>query len=265
MNCLICSSPIPALSGTKLKNGKLCKSCASKLPSLMLKGSPYLQEGTLRHAMTCTAENMERFSVTASFGELAIDEVHGLFAICKQLDSNGKPKSGNNVFSMYNLSEVGLTCTSPRVDHNNVLVDAEFTCQLEDPYLSIKTIVKKDVRCKSKRVDSQHVSWEEPNDLEMFKTLFNQMLSGAWVKVNDMLCGKTVYEFELEKARAIFMLPENFTSADLKKARRLMMKVYHPDRAGDDVTREAQIINDAHDLLKSHLERTGQDVDKNAL
>jgi curved DNA-binding protein CbpA len=87
------------------------------------------------------------------------------------------------------------------------------------------------------------------------------MLTGAWEKVNQMLCGKTVYEFELEKARAIFMLPKDYTSEDLKKARRLMMKVYHPDKAGVDVTREAQIINDAHDLLKADLERRGQDID----
>jgi hypothetical protein len=140
-------------------------------------------------------------------------------------------------------------------------VDAEFTCRLEDPYISIKKIVKKGLRCHTKRVDNTHVSWEEPNDLVMFKSLFNQMLTGAWEKVNQMLCGKTVYEFELEKARAIFMLPKDYTSEDLKKARRLMMKVYHPDKAGVDVTREAQIINDAHDLLKADLERRGQDID----
>lgn len=261
MDCLICSSPIPALSGAKLKNGKLCKSCASKLPSLMLEGAPYLQEGSLNHAIRYVAENMEKFSATASFGELHIDEIHGLFAISNSgLTPDDKPKSGNNVFSIYNLSEVGITCTSPRADHNNVLVDVEFTCRLEDPYISIKKTIKKGIRCHTKRVDSQHVSWDEPNDLAMFKTLFNQMLSCAWEKVNQTLCGKTVYEFELEKARAIFMLPKDYTSEDLKKARRLMMKVYHPDKAGEDVTREAQIINEAYDLLRSDMERRMQDI-----
>ena len=265
MNCLLCSSPIPALSGTKLKNGRLCKSCASKLPSLMLEGAPYLQEGSLNHAINYVAENMEKFSATASYGELHIDEVHGLFSISSQLTKDDKPKSGNNVFSIYQLSEVGLTCTSPRADHNNVLVDIEFTCRLEDPYLFIKKVIKKGVRCHTKRVDSQHVSWDEPNDLAMFKTLFNQMLSCAWEKVNQTLCGKTVYEFELEKARAIFMLPKDYTSEDLKKARRLMMKVYHPDKSGEDVTREAQIINNAYNLLKSHLEKADRDININKL
>lgn len=266
MDCIVCGKPVQALSGTKLKNGKICKDCAAKLPSMMIEGVPYLQDYTLKHAISYVAENMERFSVTASFGDLHIDEIHGLFAISKGLTPDGKPKSGNNVFSIYQLTEVGLTCTSPRVDHNNVLVDAEFMCRLEDPYITVKTLVKKSLRCQTKRVDNSHVSWEEPSDMAMFKTLFNQMLTGAWEKVNQILCGKTVYEFELEKARAIFMLPKDYTASDLKKARRLMMKVYHPDKAlGEDVTREAQILNEAHDLLKADLERRGQDIDMDDL
>ena len=255
MPCLICGEPVSAFSGTKLKNGKLCKSCASKLPSLMLQKSPYIQEYTLKQAMSCVEKNMEKFSATASFGKLHIDSMSGLFAISDRLDYDCKPKSGNNVFSIYNISKVGLYCKSPRVDHNNVLVDIEFSCSLEAPYMSFSIPIKKNVRCHTKRVDAQHVEWEEPGDLAMFRTLFNQMLSCAFEKVNEILCGKTVHEFEVEKARAIFMLPEDYTADDLKKARRLMMKVYHPDKAGEDVTREAQIINDAHDLLKAELEK----------
>ena len=51
------------------------------------------------------------------------------------------------------------------------------------------------------------------------------------------------------------MLPEDYTADDLKKPRRLMIKVYHPDKGEDDVTRECQIINEAHDLLKAELEK----------
>jgi hypothetical protein len=255
MDCLVCGKPTRALSGVKLKSGKICKGCVAKLPSLMLEGSPYLQEYTLKHAMSYVAENMEIFCATASYGHLHIDSIHGLFCIAKSLTPDGKPKSGNNVFSIYQLTEVGLTCASPRTDHNNVLADIEFSCRLEDPYISVKTIIKKGVRCHTKRVDSEHVSWEEPSDLSMFRAMFDQMLCGAYEQVNQILCGKTVYAFELEKARAIFMLPRDYTAEDLKKARRLMMKVYHPDKADVDVTREAQIINDSYDLLKADLER----------
>jgi hypothetical protein len=186
-----------------------------------------------------------------------------LFCIASKLTADGKPKSGNNVFSIYNLTEVGLTCTSPRTDHGSVLADVEFTCKLEDPYISLKTIIKRSTRCQSKRVDSTHLAWESPADLEMFRSMFNQMLSGAFEKVNQILCGKTVHEFEVEKARAMFMLPKDYTATDLKKARRLMMKVYHPDVADDDVTRESQIINDAYDLLKAELEIQSRNLSNN--
>lgn len=255
MNCIICEKPIGAFSGLKLDDGKLCKDCVSRLPSMMLEGKPCLHESTIKNAMSVTLKNMDKFCATASLGSLHIDQIHGLFAIAQALDKDGKPKSGNNVFSIYNLSDIGLTCTSPKVDHNSVLVNIEFTCQLEDPYIHIKTLIKKSVRCQTKRIDSEHIAWDEPSDLAMFRSMFNQMLSGAFEKVNQMLCGKTVHEFEIEKARAIFMLTEDYAAEELKKARRLMMKVYHPDIAKEDVTREAQIINDAYDLLKTELER----------
>lgn len=257
MNCLICDKPISVLFGKKLKNGKICNDCVAKLPSLMLEGVPYIQECTLKLAMSCVKNAVDRFCATASYGKLHIDSIHGLFCIASKLTTDGKPKSGNNAFSIYNLTEVGLTCTNPRTDHGNVLIDVEFTCQLADPHISFKTIIKRGVRCHTERVDSNHVTWDEPGDLAMFRSMFNQMLSGAFEKVNQMLCGKTVHEFEIEKARAIFMLPKDYSDSDLKKARRLMMKVYHPDKGEEDTTREAQIINDAYDLLKENLEQKG--------
>ena len=261
MNCLICDKPV-GFSSIKLKSGKICKSCASKLPSLMIKGNPYVQESALKRAMELVKENMRQFCATASYGKLHIDSMHSLFAIAEKLDKDGKPKTGNNVFSIYQLSDVGVFCTSPRADHNNVLVDVEFRCTLEDPYISFSVPIKRGAKCRTERVDSQHVSWDEPYDLSMFRSLFNQMISGTFEKVNAMLCGKTIHAFEIEKARAIFMLPEDYTADDLKKARRLMMKVYHPDK-GEDVTREAQIINDSYDLLKAELER--RLLDENSL
>ena len=204
--------------------------------------------------MSYVEDKMDVFCATASYGQLHIDSIHSLFSI-GELNEDGKPKSGNNVFSVRDLSEVALFCTSPRLNNNSVLVNVEFRCTLEDPCMVIAVSVKKSVCCHMKRVDSQHVTWEEPNDLVMFRTLFNQMLSGTFEKVNKFLCGKTVHEFELEKARAIFMLPWDYTAEELKRARRLMMKVYHPDKGEEDVTRESQIINEAYTLLKSELER----------
>lgn len=257
MNCLVCGGRVSSFSGVKLKNGKVCKECESKLPSLMLKGEPYIQEYTLKNAMDCIEKNIKQFNATASYGKLHIDEGHGLFAISKEITKEGKPKIGNNVFSVYALTDIGIFCTSPRVEHNNVLVDIELRFSLEEPRFSQSVLIKKNVHCKSKRTDSKHIEWEEPSDMMMFKTLFNNMLKGAFEKVGAMLCGTTVHAFEIEKARAIFMLPEDYTFDDLKRAKKMMLKVYHPDNAGEDMTIQSQIINKSFNLLKSELESRG--------
>ena len=91
------------------------------------------------------------------------------------------------------------------------------------------------------------------------------MLSGLWQRMNTMLCGTTVQDLELEKARALFMLHEDYTMEDLKKARNLLMKVYHPDASGvADTTEASQIINRSFVLLKNHLqlqEKSGFQLD----
>jgi len=231
------------------------------MPSLMLHGHPHLNEYAIKNAIDYVQTRKSVFCATASYGKLHIDELHGLFAIAQTLDKEGKPKTGNNVFSAFDLSEVGIFCTSPRTDHNIVVVDVEFRCFIEELRLLISVIIKKNVHCKTKRIDAEHVGWDEPGDLDMFRTLFNQMLSGIFEKTQHMLCGEYIHKFKIEKAQSLFMLPDNYTLSDLKKARRLMMKVYHPDVADEDVSREAQLINDAYELLKNELKG---DIDENA-
>ena len=121
-NCLVCERNVHWFSGVPVHGGRLCKSCAGKLPSLLLKRGRDLQEYSLKNALQKTADNVERFSATASFGELHIDEIHGLFCIARSLNSGGKPVKENNVFSVYDLTEVGVTCTSPRDSNGKVLL-----------------------------------------------------------------------------------------------------------------------------------------------
>ena len=62
MNCLICGQKV-GLSSTKLKNGALCNSCSSQLPSLMIDGKPYLQECILICAMEYTKKNISKLPI----------------------------------------------------------------------------------------------------------------------------------------------------------------------------------------------------------
>ena len=53
------------------------------------------------------------------------------------------------------------------------------------------------------------------------------------------------------------MLPERFTMEDLKKARNMLVKAYHPDMAGEDdvyASEATKIINNSYKLLRQYLE-----------
>lgn len=57
------------------------------------------------------------------------------------------------------------------------------------------------------------------------------------------------------KARALFMLEESFTEAELKSQRARLMKVFHPDNDNVDDHSYAQKINDAYLVLQKELEK----------
>ena len=255
-NCAICEKQLPVLGSVSIYSGKICKECAARAPSVAMENSTNWSGYSVEAMIQYEDEVFNQFEATASYGELHIDTIRGLFAISKKLKDD-KPIT-RDVFSALDLSEVALYCKSPRVDNHVVYVDVEFSCRIEPLGLNIKRVVKHKVRCEHKRVDSAHVEWDTPGDLQVFIEMFNTMLSGLWQRMNMMLCGTTVKDLELEKARALFMLHEDYTMDDLKKARNLLMKVYHPDVAGaagiTDTTEASQIINRSFVLLKNNLQ-----------
>lgn len=252
MNCSLCGKQLPVIGATNIDNGKICKECAAKIPECVLELSSRWSSYTLEAIVQYEDSVYDNFEETASYGDLHIDTIHGLFAISKKM-VDGRP-AGRDVFSAFDLTEVGLYAKNPRVDNHMVYVDVEFRFDIQSLGLHITKVIKKKVKCDTKRVDSEHVEWKEPGDMLVFIEMFNTMLSGLWQKMNAMLCGTTVHQLEIEKARALFMLSENYTMDDLKKARNLLMKVYHPDVAEEYGTTEAsQIINNYFTLLKNEL------------
>ena len=67
MNCYVCGGHIPALSGTKIEHGTVCKNCAAKIPSLIFKHNPYVSDCALRVAIDYAKEKTEKFEATASY------------------------------------------------------------------------------------------------------------------------------------------------------------------------------------------------------
>ena len=246
MACLLCDNELTTFSSVNIGNGKICKSCLSKLPALIAENVKSMYDSELQIILASMPDKYEMFSATSSFGDLHIDELHGLFAIAKKLDVDGKPKN-NNIFSIYELSEVGIYCKSPKANNHIVCVDVEFSFSLESPSFTKKIIVDRNVKCKTQRADASHVTWEEPETLKMFRTLFTNMLEGGLQRMQNLLCSKTVAAYEIDKARALFMLTEDFEMEDLNRAKRKMLAVYQSDDGS--ISRESRIIERSYHLL----------------
>lgn len=255
MTCMLCGKETSFFSSHKTMDGIVCKECYKKIPSLLFKDSKNQSESAIRIAKESAENNFERFSTTSSYGSLRLDENNGLFAIAKKIDKSGKPINSYNVFSIYDLDDIGINCASVQSDRNNLYTTVELTFKLLRPYMSAKVKIKKRAKCTYKRVDSSHIEWTEPKELTFFRSILFQFLSGSFEKLKEFLAGKTIHDWEIEKARTVFMLEEDYSEQDLKRARRLLMKVYHPDVAGEDTTRETAIINKMYDALKTELER----------
>ena len=255
MTCLLCGKEISNFSSHKTPDGRICKDCYKTIPSLLWKSSAYLSETTLRVAQKMALENYENFFTTSSYGDLRLDEMNSMFAIAKKIDKRGKPIDSFNIFSIYDLDDIGISCDKLSARDNSLYTSVEMTFEILKPHMRTKVTIKKRAKCKYKQVDSSHIEWTEPKELTFFRSILYQMLSGSFDRLKGLLAGKTLHDWDVEKARTVFMLDDDYTEQDLKKARRLLMKAYHPDVAEEDTSREVTIINDMYDLLKMELER----------
>lgn len=249
VECLVCSTEMGWMQGTRVDGGRVCRECSGKVPALLLEWGRNLNKYCLENAMRGTAERLERFSATASYGELHIDEIHGLFCIARSLNAEGKPSKGNNVFAMSDLTEIGLTCGSPRETKLGVFVDVELQCAFAEMDFIFKKIVKRNCKCKSKPGEGKRMVWEEPGDLVMFQSMLQQVVTNTWERVNQMLCGRALLGLELDKARAVFMLPENYSIEDLEESYCRLRGVFE----NPDLSREKEILERYYFLLRSRL------------
>ncbi len=230
-NCTICNSQLSSFGKKRIQNGFICKSCYQKIPEVFHKGIEQYSDLRLKTILDYEEDMKSRkFDVSASYGDLALDELHGLFAI--------KARVGYDIFNAIDIKEIGLLCTDISANNNDVVkCNVEFRCLLEYPKVEIKEIIKRNVICKSKRTDKTHIEYQLPGDLEVFKIIFNQTINNAVSKyVNKEIGDESITKHDLEiiKAKALFMIDDYYDEEMLKSQRDKLLKTFHPDNFGDD-------------------------------
>lgn len=256
MVCNICDKELTAFNKRKIYDGFICKDCCGKLPKVTLNQISNLRHFEIMDLIENTErEKLKKFEATASYGKLHIDEFNGLFAISDKLDKDGKPMNSRDIFKCTDLMEAGVYCVKPTVTKNNkVICNIEFKFRLIRPVIDVKLTLKVGTACFSKRTDSNHLEWDEPGDLSMFRNMFNQMLRTENEKYANPLRDYFLNpeNVELFKAKTLFMVDDEYTEEEIRSQRKRLMKVYHPD-ADENTSEYAKKINEAYRLLLGKL------------
>ena len=208
--CGICEKPTNAFSLIRVENGIICRKCSKSMPSVM-KRSTYktisVEEAAL--AARDAAEMKERFSPTCSLGTFLLDEPNGLFGL-----KTGK----NNIFSLADLTDIRLTCTSPASrSPGKVSVNVEVSFSLQRSGINHREIIARNLECKTKRYDETHVTWEEPAKLGMFRTILCGAIDNTMKKAARTFIGRELMNYQIITARTVFLLPEGYSREDVEE------------------------------------------------
>lgn len=258
--CSVCGNSISVWKQVKFMDGALCPECQHKIPQFFKKQMGNMTLTSIKHLMEYEEkEFLKNFQVTASYGMLHIDEMHGLFCITDKLEGDKPAKDDPCVFYVLDLGEVGLFCVDAKANRKNVLVNVKMQCKFPALALDFGVLIKEKVPCNFKQVTATQVEYNEPGDFSMFRNMFNQM----WKNENFKLKQKYEHNFlskqeiDIFKARCLFMLEESFTKEELKKQRNTLIKAYHSDVSGDSRDFYTRKINEAYRLLQPLAEGSG--------
>ncbi len=257
-NCVICGKPA-ALLDKQCLSGTVCKNCMSKLPEIITYKLKDYRAETLRALLIDEnlKENAAIFSETASFGDLHIDENHGLFCIC----NNKKMKRGKvdpgyrGVFDSVYVSDFGISLKPYDAQEAAVYCCVNFYCVIDRPKISFNAPIKNKAGCMAHRVDKEHITYKEPGDLTLIKNIFYEMRLKKIKRFNDEFAHHFLSKESIDRfvAQNIMMLSDDYTRDELKKQRNRLLKVYHPDESKLDENMEfyTQKINNAYNLLRT--------------
>lgn len=229
-NCSICGASLRVWKQGKLEDGVICQECMQKLPSIIIDRLATYPVGKIKRFIDYESNpKFKKFSATASYGKLHLDEYNGLFAVCDKLDAENFPKENGCIFYILDLSRAELFCTNPTVGSGErVFADTIFQCSLRNPDVDFYITLKKQTLCSSRRIDNLHVDWNEPGDFSMFRNIFNQMFTNEQTKLkraysNNFLSKQQIEVFE---AKCLFMVDDVFTEKELLTQRNVLTRAF---------------------------------------
>lgn len=253
--CVICGEKAGFFS-KKTGEGKICKKCLRYVPrsiNLPSAGTDFLKKISSKNI-----EKSQFFETTASYEGIYIDTIHGMFCYSEK-GTRDEPHDFKDIYRIDELTEVGIFCSNAKnvgTTRNIVICDIKFRVKTKD--INVEFLISKGKKCSTKVKDGK-LEWTEPNELSMFRNMFNQMIDTAAFgmleklkAIQEMQKAVTIAEKKTDWAKGILFIghDEECTSELIKAKRNEMVKIFHPDRNSPFADTEiASQINEAYKIL----------------
>lgn len=274
-NCAICNNKAGIILSIKTTDeAYICSNCLKKIPRpfkrLQYRSLYDMQTGINHYAKMVDFGFERSFCATASYGRLYLDEIHGILALC---DKSKLKKDGTLKEYIADLWPV-LSLTDYRIekelskDGRSCIV--RFEAMLNDYSIALNEIVKEheDLILVT---DEDGTYIEDPLSLRFFRSLLVQTLDHHAKRLEDLQekyrkasyekekeepaenCAPSADLSEIERAKALFMLGDEFSKSDLKRQRAILLKAFHPDAGNVADAKYTERIIAAYDLLMKEI------------
>ena len=254
MACIICGNKAGLLDKSALR-GKVCKKCCAYIPDTCLKTS---ETEYLKEIYQKNKEKADIFECTASYGHLYIDQTHNMLCVSEKGSRDG-PAEFSVVLYIRELEEIGLyLCDAKNTGQNSNRITGNIKLMLKTKELHKEFVIARNKDCPFK-VNGNKISYDEPREVSMFRSMLNQMIENESLAMIKKLERLHMLEQELKRfdedenwAKGVLFIDKNQEiDADMLKARRnKLIRQYHPDfnKESADTDTAAQ-INKAYKIL----------------
>ena len=256
ISCAHCGNKAGMLSRLKLKDGNyLCWDCQKIIPDSIrdswaaLNGAENYQ-GLLDYKKKSDSEYKPQFNGTFSYGEIEIDENHGLFRI---------GYDDTLIYSFANVVDFDFGFVAETVKEgifkDKVKGKSIGYIVLSNPFASYSGTIKNREKTKGNlNFLKTKVVYDHPDGLLAFEEKFI-VLYCMFNRTDNSFSSQYAggqQRTELDKALSLFMVDDitELTIEKLNNIRRRLMKSFHPDNGPGEIDEKyAKKINQAYDLL----------------
>lgn len=266
--CEICEQPAGIIFRKKLSDQSyICTNCQRKLPKTAVETISHLNTYDIHRLIQYEENEVEElnniFIRTCGYGNLHLDEINGLFAICdiKNFDESRKIKTYvKDIFKCRDLSAITIRLIPSPSQKNKkkIIGDIRLIATLDNPSFNINTIIKKQIAVEYKESSPGFIVWDDPIELAYFKDSFNKTIEKIHIDQIKTNYSEKIYQdkedVELVKAMAMFMIKDrNYTMKEVKEQRNRLLKTFHPDEGNLKSSEYASDINHYYEILIKNI------------